>query len=311
TKLMMVLYTSSLPVRHSIKALKRFFHASDSFKAFSSARTVIQYCKNLSCHSGAFDKHHDSIKYNYLSLKTKQMNKLLFILLALPLLSFGQKQNVVHSSRYFPKSDKVLEFEKGLVAHIAKYHSGDWKWRVYEIQTGEDEGGYHVVEGSKTWDEFDKRGNLGEEHLKDWNKNVAPFLSDKHSATFSEYMEDLSTIPLNTFTDKISITHVYPKPGLSYMTEEVLKKLKKAWEAGTQSMAVYKTVASGPLQYVLVFRMKDGLKEFTDGYRKPFKERYETANGEGTSESYFAKINESTDHVWSEILFYRPDLSAK
>ncbi|MEO8862205.1 MAG: hypothetical protein ABI261_02445 [Ginsengibacter sp.] len=239
------------------------------------------------------------------------MKKLLLFLFVLPLLSFGQKQVVVNSSRYFPKADKVLEFEKGLTAHIAKYHSGEWKWRVYEIQTGEDAGGYQVVEGPKTWDEFDKRGNLGDEHTKDWNKNVAPYLTNKYSSTFSEYMEELSTIQLTTYTDKISITHVFPKPGLSYMVEDVLKKIKKGWEAGAQTVAVYKSVASGPTQYALVYRLKDGLKEFTEGYRKPFKERYEGANGEGTTETYLSKINESTDHSWSELLFYRPDLSAK
>ena len=239
------------------------------------------------------------------------MKKLFFFLLALPLIGFGQKQTVVSTSRYFPKADKVLEFEKGLTAHIAKYHSGDWKWRVYEIQTGEDAGGYMVVEGPKSWDEFDKRGNLGDEHTKDWNKNVALYMTDKYSSVYSEYMEDLSTVPLTSFTDKIAITHVFPKPGLSAMVEDVLKKLKKAWEAGTQTVAVYKSVVSGPFQYMLVNRFKDGLKELEEGYRKPFKERYEGANGEGTQETYLSKINESTDHVWSELLFYRPDLSAK
>ena len=239
------------------------------------------------------------------------MKKLLFLLLALPLIGFGQKQTVVSTSRYFPKADKVLEFEKGLAAHIAKYHSGDWKWRVYEIQTGEDAGGFMVVEGPKSWDEFDKRGNLGDEHIKDWNKNVAPYMTDKYSSVYSEYMEDLSTVPLASFTDKISITHVFPKPGLSAMVEDVIKKIKKAWEAGTQTVAVYKSVASGPFQYTLVSRFKDGLKELEEGYRKPFKERYEAANGEGTLETNSSKITEATDHVWSELLFYRPDLSAK
>ncbi len=38
----------------------------------------------------------------------------------------------------FPKADKVLDFEKALAAHAQKYHTGDWKWRVYEIQSGPD-----------------------------------------------------------------------------------------------------------------------------------------------------------------------------
>ncbi len=239
------------------------------------------------------------------------MRNFFLFLLALPLIGLAQKQNVVSSSRYFPKADKVLEFEKGIKAHIAKYHSGDWKWRVYEVQTGPDAGGYHVVEGPKTWDEFDKRGNLGDEHTKDWNKNVAPFLSDKYSSVYSEFVEDLSTVQLTEYSDKISITHVFPKPGLSGIVENSIKKAKKAWDAGTQTVAVYRSVASGPFQYALVYRMKEGLKELQEGYRKPFKERYETANGEGTNDILLEKIAESTDHSWSELLFLRPDLSAQ
>lgn len=239
------------------------------------------------------------------------MSKIFLFLLVLPLVGLSQKQTVVNSSRYFPKPDKVLEFEKGLTAHIAKFHSGDWKWRIYEIQTGPDAGGYHVVEGFKTWDEFDKRGNLGDEHIKDWNKNVAPYLSEKYSSMFSEFEESLSTAQAGDFSDKISITHIYPKPGMSDVVRETIKKAAKGWEGGKQTVAVYRSVASGQFQYALVYRLKEGLQEFQEGYRKPFKERYEAANGEGTSETLYHKINESTDHSWSELLFFRPDLSAK
>lgn len=66
---------------------------------------------------------------------------------------------------------------------------------------------------------------------------------------------------------------------MSGAVREAIKKVAKG--SGTQTVAVYSSVASGQFQYALVFRMKDGLKEFREGYRKPFKERYKTANGEG------------------------------
>jgi hypothetical protein len=69
-----------------------------------------------------------------------------------------------------------------------------------------------VVEGPKSWDEFDKRGNLGDEHTKDWNKNVAPYMSDKYSSVYSEYMEDLSTVPLASFTHKLLSHMCFPNP---------------------------------------------------------------------------------------------------
>ncbi|MBS1918848.1 MAG: hypothetical protein JST17_01195 [Bacteroidetes bacterium] len=239
------------------------------------------------------------------------MRKILSFLMLVPLFAISQNQTVISAQRYFPKPDKVLEFEKALVSHIQKYHSGDWKWRVYEIQTGPDAGGYHIVEGPKTWDEFDKRGDLGAEHLNDWNKNVAPNLSDKYSSGYSDYREDLSTTQLLAFTNKITITHVFPKPGMGGKVEADIKKIKKGWEAGNQTVAVYQAVASGPTQYAIVSRLKDGLKELQSGYRKPIKERYDAANGEGTYEIFLDHINKTTENNWSEILSFRADLSSK
>lgn len=239
------------------------------------------------------------------------MRKIFLLFLVIPLFGISQDQNIVSASRYFPKTDKVMEFEKALTAHSQKYHSGDWKWRVFEIQTGPDAGGYHVVEGPKSWDEFDKRGNLGEEHMKDWNKTVAIHLTEKYISLYAEFRENLSTAQAGVSADKIIITHVYPKPGSGNIVEETIKKAKKGWEAGNQSVAVYQSVASGPSQYALVNRLKDGLKELKEGFRKPWKERFEGANGEGTMETFLEKIRESTDHSWSEMLFLRVDLGAK
>jgi hypothetical protein len=239
------------------------------------------------------------------------MRKIFLLCMLIPLFGISQNQTVVNSSRYFPKVDKVQEFEKALTAHIQKYHSGDWKWRVYEIQTGPDAGGYHIVEGPKSWDEIDKRGNLGADHTNDWNKNVAIYLTDRYSSGYNEFREDLSTTQLGAFTDKITITHVFPKPGMGNIVEASLKKVKKGWAAGNQTVAVYQSVASGPGQYSLVYRLKDGLKELENGYRKPFKERYEAANGEDSYQQFLNTIMKSTDNSWSEMLFYRADLSAK
>ena len=239
------------------------------------------------------------------------MRKMFLLLLMAPLFAAAQSPTVVGAERYFPKADKVQEFEKALTAHIQKFHSGDWKWRVYDIQTGPDAGGYHIVEGPKTWAEFDKRGNLGADHMNDWNKNVAIYVTDRYSFSYSEFREDLSTVQLTAFTDKISITHVFPKVGMGNEVESDINKFKKVWAAGNQTVAVYNSVASGPSQYALVYRLKDGLSEFQTGYRKPTKERYDAVNGEGTYEIFLEHINKSTESAWSEILSYRADLSAK
>ncbi len=116
---------------------------------------------------------------------------------------------------------------------------------------------------------------------------------------------------LGDFSDKINISHVYPKVGKGDNVVNLIRKLKKTWVAGGQSVAVYTASSSGKNQYTIVTRYKQGLKERADGFRKPFKTRYEGVNGEGSYEQYLKDASEYVDENWSELLFLRKDLSSK
>ena len=242
---------------------------------------------------------------------TVQLSTLLLFMALLPFTGIGQTKNVISTHRVFPKIDKIAEFEKAVANHAQKYHSGDNHWRVFAIQSGPDLGGYHITEGPKSWESEDARGDISPEHQNDWNKNVAIWLTDKQSGGYSVYQESLSTIALGDFTDKIQINHVYPKNGRNDDVMAMLKKVKKAWEASGVTVAVYASSSSGPTQYTLTTRYKQGLKERAAGFRKPFKEVYEAANGEGSYAQYMKDIAEYTQESWSELLFMRKDLSSK
>lgn len=239
------------------------------------------------------------------------MRKLILVLMALPLFSIAQDKTIISASRYFPKQDKVAAFEKALAAHAQKYHSGTWKWRVFTIETGPDAGGYHVTEGPMSWDDVDNRGDLGKAHMDDWNMNIASLLTDKGSVMYSNYRADLSSVALTDYSDKIAINHFFPKPGYTDEMEDMIKKLKKTWDASGQTIAVYEASSSGPQQYSFVTRYKQGLKERNPGFRKPMKERFTTANGENSWEDYTKGIRTAVDHSWSELLFFHKELSSK
>ena len=239
------------------------------------------------------------------------MRKLIFLLLCMPVMAFAQTKNVVNANRIFPKQDKVDQFEKALAAHAQKYHKGDFFWRVFTIESGPDAGGYHITEGPSDWDAIDKRGNLGKEHQDDWNKNIAPLLTDRGSSTYSVYRDDLSTVKLTDFSNKIAINHIFYKPGYVEEAEEIIKKLKKTWEQSNQSVAVYEVSSSGPPQFTIVTRYKDGLKERTPGYRKPMKDRFTAANGEGSWAAYQQGLKSAVESSWSELLFMHPELGSK
>jgi len=239
------------------------------------------------------------------------MRKLFLLLMLIPVLGIGQTKNVISTNRVFPKVDKVLEFEKALATHAQKYHTGDWKWRVFDIQSGPDAGGYHITEGPNSWESLDSRGNLGAEHNTDWNKSVAIYLTERGSSSYSVFIDSLSTVALTDFSDKINVTHIFPKMGWADKVREWISWLKPVWMAGGQSVAVYQSSSSGPNQYALVTRYKNGLKERESGYRSPFKGRYEAIHGANSHDKYLDVIRNYFGEVWSEMLYFRKDLSSK
>jgi hypothetical protein len=239
------------------------------------------------------------------------MRNFIIGLLALPCMAIAQEKTVVSVNRVFPKQDKVQAFEKALAAHAQKYHKGDFSWRVYTIESGPDAGGYHITEGPMSWDGLDKRGDLGATHMNDWNTTVTPLLTDRGSQSYSVFRADLSSVALTDFSDKIAITHVFPKPGYQTEMEEAFTNLKKTWEGSDQTVAVYESSSSGEPQWAIVTRYKQGLKERERGFRAPMKERYEKANGDGSWAKYQQSLRNMIDHTWSELLFYKAELSSK
>jgi hypothetical protein len=240
-----------------------------------------------------------------------KMKMFLLLTLLAPLAGISQTKNVTTARRVFPKMEKVLEFEKALAAHAQKYHSGDVAWRVFKIQSGPDAGGYQISEGPTNWEALDTRGELSEEHNIDWNKNVSTHLTDRMSINFSVYQDSLSTVALGDYSDKINVAHVYPKLGKTVKLRNLIKKLKLAWIADGSTVAVYAANSSGPAQFILVTRYKQGLKEKTEGFRKPSKATFEGIYGEGSYDEYLDALGEYASEVWSELLFLRKDLGSK
>lgn len=241
------------------------------------------------------------------------MKQLLLLLLAMPLLVYSQAdKNILTVSRYFPKADKVNQFEKALGAHAQKYHTGDTKWAVFTVETGPDASGYNVLEGPSTWDAVDKRGDISKAHMDDWNLSIQPLLTERTSTMYLTYRQDLSTVMVTDFSDKSAVNHYFYKPGYYAEMENMMKDLKKTWEASDQYVAVYEASTSGEPQFIAVTRYKTGLQERTAGRMAALPVRFAKANGgESAWTRYIETFRQAVDHQYGEMLFYKPALSSK
>lgn len=223
----------------------------------------------------------------------------------------SQSKTVLTGNRLFAKNDKSLEFEKALATHAQKYHTGDVKWRVWTIESGPDAGGYMISEGPSSWSILDGRGDLGAEHTNDWAKNVMPHTMGQGQSAYSDFEANLSTVQLTDYADKIVINHIIAKPGMPLKVRGLIEKLKKVWEAGNESVAVYSVAFSGDPGYTIVTRLKGGLKELASDYRKPMPERYNAIFGAGAYDVYLKDYADAVQNRFSEILMYKPSLSSK
>lgn len=238
------------------------------------------------------------------------MRKIFLLCLLVPVIGMSQN-NVVSTFRVFPKTDKLQEFEKAFASHAQKFHTGDWKWRVFYVETGPDAGGFHVTEGPLSWEQFDKRGDLGAEHTADWAKNVSPLTSERGTTGYSVFNNELSNVAITDYSDKIVITHMFIKPGMIREATDLVRKLKKVWAVSNESVAVYNVNFSGPPQIATVNRLKNGYKELSPDFRKPMAERFDAANGAGAWNIYLADYAKAIESRWTELLTLRPDLSSK
>ncbi len=168
-----------------------------------------------------------------------------------------------------------------------------------------------ITEGRNNWVIVDSRGDLGAEQTAHWEKNVFAHTTGKAQTAYSDFQADLSTVQLTDYADKIIINHMTAKPGMVVKVQDLIKKQKKVWEAGKESVAVYSVAFSGEPGFTTVTRLKDGLKELAGDYRKPFAERFNAAHGAGSFDKWLKDYADAVQNRWSELLTYKPDLSSK
>lgn len=219
-------------------------------------------------------------------------------------------KNVVSTFRVHVKPGHDKAFRAALTAHAQKFHSNDVRWRVGEIMSGPDGGGYQIVEGPTSWTALDDRGDLGAEHQADFDTNLTPHIERISPDTYAEFQQDLSSAKMEQWSNKVMSVHYTIRPGRGVLANDVMKRLKAIWEKRGLNVAVWGARFSGPASYTAAFRLKNGWKDFdADGLSN--RAASDALWGSSAYDGLMADMAQAFEKVSSELVNYDPSLGSK
>lgn len=240
------------------------------------------------------------------------MKKIILLALLLPTLAMAQSPPavVLTSDRVWVKDGHMAAFKKALAAHVKEYHSGQWKWRVYEVISGPDTGAFQINEGPNGWTALEGRGDLSAAHTKHYETMILPHISKSAPTMFVTFDDKISTTQAGNWSNKAVLTHFYVKPGRSVANTNALKTNKAVWEKLGRIVAVWRSWSSGQAQVIVAARLKEGFKDFDNDTRQ-YGPAYDEVNGAGSYDKYLEDVSRNVDSVIGEMIEYKPELSSQ
>jgi hypothetical protein len=236
----------------------------------------------------------------------------LAITLAMPLLSSqAQDKTTMTSDRIKPRPGKDAALKKAIAEHAAKYHTGNWKWRVFSILSGPDAGGYMINEGPNTWSTLEDRGDISDEHMRHYESTVVPLVESNGSSMFLVFQKDLSADSSGGKFKKALLRHVFPKPGKAVRFAEYLKTWKAVWQKLHLQVVVWQSFYSGQPQYVVSSRLGQGFVDLEQPMGKALREGFDEVAGTGAYARYLDDLDKYVDRIDEEIVELLPDVSSK
>ena len=243
------------------------------------------------------------------------MKKLLFILTLLFIwsaaISLAQEKATISVYRVFAKPGKDDALKKAIAAHAQKFHTGKWKWRVFSVLSGADEGAYQILEGPNSWTELEGRNDISEEHMRDYDANVTPLVEKTTPAIYLRYQIELSSDSLAGPAKKTLIRRLYVKPGKGESIENYASVWKKVYEKLGVRVAAYWTFFSGEAAFILAYRLPNGFVDLEQPMGKRMRETFNEIAGNGAYDRYAEDLGSLVTKIDNEMIEYKPELSSK
>jgi hypothetical protein len=243
----------------------------------------------------------------------KRLMLLIFALcLTVPLASSQTPEKATMTSdRVKPKPGKDAALRKALADHAAKYHTGNWKWRVFSVLSGPDAGSYMINEGPNTWTALEGRKDISDEHLRDYEATVTPLVESNGPSMFLVFQKDLSADSSRGNFTKALLRHVYPKPGKGPRLVEYMKTWKAVWQKLGMQVVVWSSFYSGEPQLVVSYRLPQGFVDLEQSRGKAMREGFDEIAGAGSYARYLEDLDKYVDKISEEMIEVLPEVGAK
>jgi hypothetical protein len=226
-------------------------------------------------------------------------------------LSPAQDKATLSSFRIIPKPGKDAALKKAITDHAAKFHTGNWKWRVFMVLSGPDEGAYQINEGPNSWTDLEGRKNISDEHIRDYESNVLPLVERSTPHSYLRYQRELSSDSAVGPFKKALLRHFFPKPGKGARLTSYLATWKKVWEKLGLKVAVWSTFYSGEPQVVVATRLPQGWVDLEQSRSKELREAFDEIVGTGAFVRYLEDMDQYVDRVVEDMIELLPEASSK
>ncbi len=226
-------------------------------------------------------------------------------------LSQAQEKSTLSTYRVFPKPGKDAALKKAITDHVTKFHTGNWKWRVFSVVSGPDEGSYQLNEGPNSWTDLEGRKDLSEEHQKDYENNILPLTEKSTPTAYLVLRREFSTDSVANTFKKALLRHVYPRPGRGIRVADEMATWKKVWEKVGAKVTVWTSFFSGEPQWVIAYRLPKGWADLEQPMGKAMGDAYDALKGAGAYARYLDDLASNVARVDEEMIELMPDLSSK
>jgi hypothetical protein len=226
-------------------------------------------------------------------------------------LSTAQEHATLSSFRILPASGKDAALKKAIAAHAAKYHTGNWKWRVFNVLSGADEGSYMINEGPNSWTDMEGRKDISDEHTRDFETSVLPLAERTLPHSYLVYQKDVSSDSARGPMKKALLRHFYLKPGKGTRMYNHLATWKKVWEKLGLKVGVWTSFYSGQPRIIVSYRLPQGFVDLEQELGKKMRETFDEFAGTGAHARYLEDLDQWVDRIDEEVIELMPELGSK